>query len=269
LNKPSPIPVGSIAGTRYEKVLNYPAPDASEVDMRLRELAAIGVTAIRFVGPSMIEGVEILGKGCVGLVTQAMFEGKLVALKIRRSDADRPSMHEEARLLRVANSVSVGPRLIAATKNFLVMELFTGLTLFRWATERPKSGRSIKIVLSRLLDACFKLDGIGLDHGELSRAPKNVLVGPNSRVCIVDFESASMVRRVANVTSLLQYFLFGNISRALESSSALPPRRGVIRALSQYKHEGSLESYRQLLGTMGLKHYYDRGTVSTRGGAVV
>lgn len=269
LNDSPLIPLNALAGTRYAKILNYPSLDASELDARLRELAAVGVTAIRCVGPSMVEGIEILGKGCVGLVTQAVFEGKLVALKIRRSDADRPSMDEEARLLRSANSVNVGPRLITATKNFLVMESFQGLPLFRWATAGPKSDKSIKSVLSRLLNSCFKLDAIGLDHGELSHAPKNVLVGLKSTVCIVDFESASMVRRPSNVTSLLQYFLFGTISRTLHISRMIPPRGTVVRALSQYKHEGSVESYWRLLETMRLKHYYERGVVSAAGGAVV
>jgi len=261
LNSPPTILLDAVGGTRYAKILNYPSSDDAELNLRLTELGAIGVSGIRFVGPSMVEGVRILGKGCVGLVTQAVFEGRPVALKIRRSDADRPSMHEEARLLRVANSVNVGPQLIAATKNFLVMEMFRGLPLFRWATTGPKSGRSVKTVLSGLLDACFRLDSIRLDHGELSHAPKNVLVGPNARVCVVDFESASMVRRVANVTSILQYFLFGSVSRTLSVSSLLPRRRNVIRALSRYKHEGSVESYQSLLETLRLKHYYERANV--------
>ena len=269
MNNTRPIPLDAITGTPNAKVLDYPASDDAQLDLRLRELAGVGVTAIRFDGPAMLEGLKILGKGCVGLVTEAMFEGKPVALKIRRSDADRPSMHEEARLLRFANSVEVGPRLIAATTNFLVMGLFPGLPLFRWATSGVKSNRSVKVVLSRLLDSCFRLDSIGLDHGELSHAPKNVLVGANNRACIVDFESGSMVRRVANVTSLLQYFLFGNLSRTLGVSGVLRNRGKVIRALSEYKHESSVESYRRLLETMGLKHYYDRASVSAQGGAVV
>ena len=269
MSKPSPLPLDSVIGTRYAKVLSYPSIDDSELYARLRELAAIGITGLRFVGPSKLEGIDILGKGCVGLVTQAVLEGKFVALKVRRSDADRPSMDEEARLLRFANSVDVGPRLIAASKNFLVMELFPGLPLFKWAAAGWNSNRSVKKLLSRLLNACFKLDSIGLDHGELSHAPKNVLVGPNARVCIVDFESASMVRRVANVTSLLQYFLFGSISRTLGIGSILPPRRDVVRALSRYKHEGSVESYGRLLETLRLKHYYDRPIFSAAGGAVV
>jgi len=269
LNNHQPVPIEAIEGTAYAKVLNYPASDGREVGLRVRELTAIGITGIRFVGPSMIDGIKILGKGCVGLVTQALFEGKPVALKIRRFDADRPSMHEEARLLRFANSVNVGPRLIAATKNFLVMELFTGLPLFRWASGNRRPNAAVRLVLWRLLSSCVKLDAIGLDHGELSHAPKNVLIGPNARTCIVDFESASMVRRGSNITSLLQYFLYGSISRTLDTSRIFPQKRPILRALSRYKREASVESYLRLLETLQLKHYYHRSSVSDQGGAVV
>jgi len=262
------MPLSEIQGTRYAKILNYPAAGDAELDGRLRELRGIGVTAIRFSGPSKIEGIDILGKGCVGLVAEAILQGKPVALKIRRSDANRPSMYEEARLLRLANSVSVGPMLITATRNYLVMEVFSGLPLFKWAAG-PRSTNSLRLVLSRLLDSCFRLDVIGLDHGEISHAPKNVLVGKNQRTCIVDFESASMVRRVANVTSLMQYFLFGSISKTLRISRIIPHRRDVIHALSSYKYEGTLQRYRSLLETLGLKDYYEPAAVSAKGGAVV
>ena len=269
MNKRPLIPLRAIAGSRYAKILNYPAGDGPELGRRLSELAAVGVTSLRFAGPSMVEGIEILGKGCVGLVTQAVYEGNVVALKIRRSDADRPSMYEEARMLRLANSVHVGPQLIAATKNYLVMELVPGLPLFRWANAGRKSKKSVRRVLCRLMNHCFKLDAVGLDHGELSHAPRNVLVSQNDDACIVDFETASMVRRVANVTSLLQYFLFGSISKTLGISKMFPHGRSVILALSQYKQEASVESYRRLLEALRLKHYYDRALVSGQGGAVV
>jgi putative serine/threonine protein kinase len=241
-----------LRGSRYSRILTYPALDASEADARVKELAAIGVRGIRFDGSTLIDGIPILGKGCVGIVTHAMIEGKPVALKIRRLDADRPSMHEEARLLRVANSVNVGPRLITATRNFLVMDLFPGAPLFRWAEASGSRSGSVRQVLSNLLSACFRLDAIGLDHGELSHAPKNVLVGGDGKACIVDFESASMVRRMANVTSLLQYFLFGSISKTLHMSRMFPSKRNTLKALAQYKQEGSIESYQHLLQTLKL-----------------
>ena len=262
MDKIRTVPLDIMRGARYSKVLTYPSSDGAELEARLEELATVGVSAIRFVGPSMVDGLEILGKGCVGLVTEAILEGNLVALKVRRADADRPSMSEEARLLRVANSVNVGPRLITATKNFLVMGLFDGVPLFKWANIPGRRARSVKEVLSSLLNDCSRLDAIGLDHGELSHAPKNVLVGAAGQACIVDFESASMVRRVANVTSLVQYFLFGRISKTLRVSSMCPQRGRILRALSQYKHDGSVENYRILLQTLRLT--IDAGTTHAK-----
>jgi len=252
LNRTREIKLKELPRTRYARILTYPTSDPSLADTRIKELAAIGVTAICFNGPTLIEGVPVLGKGCVGIVTQAIIEGEGVALKMRRSDADRPSMSEEARLLRLANAVDVGPRLITATRNLIAMELVEGIPLFRWAEAAGVRQRTVKHVMSHLLDACFRLDAVGLDHGELSHAPRNVLISHDVEPCIVDFESASMVRRVANVTSLLQYFLFGSLSKTIHSSKMFPARRKILNALAEYKEEGSIESYEHLLQALEL-----------------
>ncbi len=110
----------------------------------------------------------------------------------------------------------------------------------------------MKEVLEKLLYSCFRLDAVGLDHGELSHAPKNVLVSPRGEGCIVDFESASTVRRVANVTSLLQYFLFGRISRTIHASRIFPRKAQILKTLTQYKQEPSVENFNRILEVLGL-----------------
>jgi len=252
LNKKREIKLKELRGTRYARILTYPTSDPAQADTRVKELSAIGVSAICFNGATLIDGIPILGKGCVGIVIQAIIDGAPVALKIRRLDADRPSMSEEARFLRLANAVNVGPRLITATRNLIAMKLVEGTPLFKWAEVSGRSQRNLRQVISGLLDACFRLDVVGLDHGELSHAPKNVLVGVEGQACIVDFESASMVRRVANVTSILQYFMFGRISRTLHTSRILHEKRRILTDLSRYKTEGSIENYRHLLQTLNL-----------------
>ena len=248
------IHLGNILGTPYSRFLTYPSVDEDEAKSRIRELAAIGVTSIRFRGSTLIGGVPILGKGCVGIVTEASIDDAHVALKIRRSDADRRTMVDESRLLRMANSVGVGPALITATENFLAMELFDGLPLFKWCDRLPsKNGKIVKRTLGSLLLDCFKLDSIGLNHGELSHAPKNVLVSSRGVPCIIDFESASTARRVANVTSIIQYFLFGRISNAINSKTLFPKKRLILKVLSCYKREGSVESFERVFGALGLR----------------
>jgi putative serine/threonine protein kinase len=96
------------------------------------------------------------------------------------------------------------------------------------------------------------LDAVGLDHGELSHAPKNVLIDQNDKPCIVDFESASTTRRTANVTSLLQYFLFGRISKAINASKIFPKKKTIIKTLTEYKREPSVENFRSVLRVLEL-----------------
>jgi len=245
--------VTKLLGTRYSRILTYPASDEAKARDRVRELSASGVTSLRFGGSTIIDGIPVLGKGCVGIVTLAELDGVPVALKIRRNDADRPSMTNEGRLLHLANSVDVGPRLITATTDFIAMEFFEGAPLFRWAEGQTAGNtKGVKELLGNLLCSAFRLDAIGLDHGQLSHAPKNVLVNRRGEGCIVDFESASTVRRVANVTSLLQYFLFGRISKTIRAPKIFPRKVPILRTLAKYKREPSVENFRSILEMLGL-----------------
>jgi putative serine/threonine protein kinase len=253
LSEGKEVPVSELVGTRYMRILTYPVSDESKARFRIRELSAAGISSLQFTGSTFIDGVPVLGKGCVGIVTLAKLDGALVALKVRRNDADRPSMKNEARLLRLANSVDVGPRLITATKDFIVMEFFQGTPLFRWAEEHTtRNMRVVKGLLGNLLRSCQRLDAIGLDHGELSHAPKNVLVSPQDKACIVDFESASTARRVANVTSLIQYFLFGRISKTIHTSRIFPRKASILRSLTKYKQEPLVGNFQNILVALGL-----------------
>jgi putative serine/threonine protein kinase len=248
--EPNELKLATILGTKYSRFITYPSKTEEEARSRVEELSTIGISNIRFVGSTLVGGIPVLGKGCVGIVVQATLDRVPVALKVRRMDADRPSLFEEGRLLRLANSVDVGPRLLAVTRNFLAMELIGGLPLFRWVDRAGKRSQ-VMGVLSGLLEDCFKLDAIGLDHGELSHAPRNVLVNSRGKGCIVDFESASTSRRVANVTSLIQYFLFGQLAKKF-GSRLYGNRRAVLKTLSIYKHAGSVSSFRAVLETLGL-----------------
>jgi len=248
LPKPHSLPLEAILGTGYARIITYPSDEEAVAKSRIRGLADIGITAIRIAGTSSINGLPVLGKGTVGVVVEAELDGTPIALKIRRTDANRDSLRDEARLLRIANSVNVGPQLVLGSGDYLAMEFIDGSPLSRWVENLRKRGRStVKSVIRSLVLDCFKLDAIGLDHGELSHAPKNVLVRKSGEPFIVDFESASAARRPSNVTSLMQYFLFGRISKRISRLNVLPRRRTLLRALSAYKQDMSVSSFQGLL----------------------
>ena len=90
---------------------------------------------------------------------------------------------------------------------------------------------------------------IGLDHGELSRMPKHVIVG--KKITIIDFESSSMNRRASNVTSATQAFFIGSgISKTVKRTYKIPEKKKIINVLRRYKMEQSRESFESLLNVL-------------------
>ena len=246
------IPLEGLLQTRAGSLICYPRFDFEEAERRLRELRLLGVEALELRGRHRVNEVPVLGKGHVGVVVAARIGGALAALKIRRIDADRCSLAAEAENLRLANGVSVGPRLLGASANFLLMELIEGAYLADWIEGLGPSEGELRRALRRLIDKARRLDRVGLDHGELSRAQRHVFV-TRGDPRIVDFESASTGRRAANVTSIVQYVYINRRMRGLVGRlMPLPELEALLHALRRYRRSSTEEDYRGLLPVCGL-----------------
>jgi putative serine/threonine protein kinase len=232
----------------YASVLCYPKPSEAEVQKRLVELHEHGVEAVVFAGKANAFNVPVLGKGFVGIVVTAHLGGESVALKIRRVDADRAGLEHEAQMLAKANDVQVGPRLIGVSKNFLLMQLIDGAVLPEWL-DAHKERAHVRGVLNDVLEQCWRLDAAGLDHGELSKAPKHIIVDKQRKPWIVDFETASINRKTANVTSVCQ-FLFtsgGGVARAVAEVLGAVNSEETIGALRLYKKCRTRENFSRVV----------------------
>jgi len=168
LRQSETVPLKQLLDEKYGRIMCYPRHDLRELRRRIKELKKLGVTAVDFVGDKTVFNVPVLGKGYVGVVVTALTDQGKVALKIRRVDADRTGMQHEAEMLRRANSIGVGPRLLNATENFLLMEFIKGTLLPQWVEMLKGRGTRSRIrrVLRAVLEQCWKLDENGLDHGE-------------------------------------------------------------------------------------------------------
>jgi putative serine/threonine protein kinase len=228
----------------YASALGYPKVSETELESRLEELREHGVTAVEFAGKASAFNVPVLGKGFVGIVVIAHLEGQRIALKIRRVDADRTGLEYEAQMLAKANSVQVGPKLIGVSRNFLLMQLVDGCLLPEWLDTHNEKGQ-VRGVLGEVLEQCWRLDSIGLDHGELSKAPKHIIIDKQRKPFLVDFETASVERKTANVTSVCQ-FLFtshGAVAKSIAEVLGEVNRGEVIDALRRYKNERKRENF--------------------------
>jgi putative serine/threonine protein kinase len=232
----------------YASVLCYPKANGAELESRLEELRMHSVKALEFAGGASAFNVPVLGKGFVGVVTIAHLGGQRVALKIRRVDANRLGLQHEAQMLSEANAVQVGPRLIGVSRNFLLMQLIDAATLPKWLDSHKKK-TYVCSVLNDVLEQCWWLDNVGLDHGELSKAPKHILVDKHRKPWIVDFESASVNRKPSNVTSVCQ-FLFtsgSRVAKAVVEALGERNREEIISALRTYKKDKTRGNFERVV----------------------
>jgi putative serine/threonine protein kinase len=225
----------------------YPRFSESEYKDRIAEMESLGVTSLMLGGSTNINGLRVAGKGQVGLVLRARIgNNKICALKIRRLDADRKSMDVEAGLHRIANDAGVGPRLDGHTKNLLAMEFVHGQSIVDWVAGAAR-GRLRRMARS-VLEQCYSLDQVGIDHGELSRLNRHVIV--SDRPCIIDFESASTVRKTSNVTAAAQsIFLHGTVAGIVRKMLETEREKALL-ALKIYKRNQTRENYDAVVGSL-------------------
>jgi len=241
---------------KYVEILCFPRYELKEAEKRLRELEKLGVKGLEFAGEKKAFDVYVLGKGYVGIVVAAYTDAGKAALKIRRVDANRAGMQHEAEMLKRANDVGVGPKLFDVTENFLLMEFIKGTRLPKWIEILKGRGTKARIrkVLLDVLEQCWRLDRVGLDHGELSHAPKHIIVGANNTPYIVDFETASINRKVSNVTSICQYLFIGSqLAKKIKNKLGNVDAETLIHALKAYKQKQTRENFEEVLVTCSLK----------------
>jgi putative serine/threonine protein kinase len=241
------VTTGKLSEDPYASIICYPRPSRVELKKRLRELQKLGIKVLEFSGAKQAFNVSVLGKGCVGIVTIAYRNGEKVALKIRRIDADRARMRREAEMLRKANSVHVGPRFLGVSKNFLLMQFIDGDLLPEWLDKRVGKAL-VRKVLREVLEQCWRLDVAGLDHGELSRAPKHIIIDKSDVPFIVDFETASINRKPSNVTSICQFlFISGLVAKKVAEKLGVKDKKAIVEALRRYKNDMVRENFENVL----------------------
>ena len=242
------LPIEELIKEPYASIVCYPRANPTEIKKRIEELQIHGVKAVEFIGKTSVLNIPVLGKGYVGVVAVALVNEQRVALKMRRIDADRESLEHEAGLLVKANNVDVGPKFLGVTKNFLLMQLIDDDLLGDWL-KTNKNKKHISKVLVEIMEQCWRLDEAGLDHGELSKAPKHLLMDKSGKPFIVDFETASIERKVINVTSVCQFLFMGNSQpkKMLDEVFGKKNRGELIATLKRYKKDRSRGNFEGLL----------------------
>ncbi len=227
----------------------YPRFSESDYNGRIAEMQSLGVTSLTLGGRTTINGSRVAGKGHVGLVLRAKIGDETCALKIRRVDADRKSMDDEVRLHTMANDAGVGPRIKGHSKNLIAMEFIDGQSIVDWVKGAAKN--RLRKMARSVLEQCYRLDRAGLDHGELSRLNRHVIVSADNRPYIIDFESASTTRKTSNVTAAAQsIFLHGAVAEVVKKRTLQVDREKALVALKTYKRDQTRANFDTVLDSL-------------------
>lgn len=248
MKPPKIVPLENLGEEPYASILCYPRANPTDVKNRIEELRLHEVEALEFTGKTNASNIPVLGKGYVGVVVVAFVKGQKLALKMRRIDADRLDFKHEAEMLQKANAIGVGPKFIAESTNFMLSQLIDADLIEDWL-QTPREKELIRRVLVDIMEQCWNLDEAGLDHGEISKATKHLLVDKENHPFIVDFETASVVRKVINVTSVCQFLFMGNsrAARILGAVFGQKQKSELIAALKNFKKNANRKNFDGLL----------------------
>jgi putative serine/threonine protein kinase len=128
------------------------------------------------------------------------------------------------------------------------MEFIDGLTIIDWIRQQQNlSTYKVRDIVVTVLKKCYDLDKIHLDHGELSRLDRHVLISEHDNVNIIDFESSSNLRKISNVTSATQALLLnGMIARRINDLLNIP-KNEIIQILRLYKQKPTKYNFDRLI----------------------
>ena len=231
-------------------LLTYPLFDENTYDRRMEELLTLDINSVFSFGKVQLHRICILGKGSVGLVTLVKYRKKYFVLKIRRTDANRANMYDEVVYQSAANSMGIGPFLVNFSENFILMEFVRGFNIEDWYGSKKTANDRILKCAACILNQCFVLDCLKLDHGQLNRLDRHIKVSEEGKPTILDFESSSTGRRASNVTSVCQsIFLHGPIFSKLKGSIDRD-RELIMKCIRDYKRDMNYEKFEKILSLL-------------------
>lgn len=241
----------SITTPNLINLICYPKFDAVNYTLKIKDLFSLHLKFVILEGNTILYNNNILGKGCEGLVLKVENnKNEIMAVKIKRTDSCRNSMKNEFNFYNLANMYRIGPKVYSYTDNVLLMDFLEGISIENWFLKTELDSNLIKTVVIDILNQCFILDKINLDHGQLNRLCNHIIIRPDNLKCsIIDFESASTFRKVSNLSSAFQGLFFrGIISKKINSYINYENKiKEFLKLLKIYKSNISRENFDSIL----------------------
>lgn len=196
------------------EVICYPHKTSRCVSV-IKRLSNLNVSIFTNVGRQLVHNFKVLGKGHSAIVVAGVFNGNLVAIKIRRQDSKRESLRFEGDILSLLSKYNIAPRVHYYDDDIIIMDLIQGVNIRDFITvcsQKLKDNllsfaeikNAIRFIVHKLIDITFLMDKLSVVHKEISRPDKHIMIDClKNEIYLIDFESASLNHKGNNLTSII------------------------------------------------------------------
>lgn len=147
-----------------------------------------------------VEDIRKLSEGWRGIVYRARWRGEDVSIKVAKSPEVIKAIQKEAQILERLKGMEMFPQILTKGEDFFVYRFIEGEPYGQLDLDREEEKR----ILREILRAAYLLDRLGIKRDEFAKIDKNVLIGKEGRVYILDFERGGFKKRPSNLTQFLQ-----------------------------------------------------------------
>lgn len=192
-----------------------------------------------------IRSPEFLAKGKRGLIYTFAYRGKKAAIKIKNPKSESPArIFIEGNNLKQVNRLGIGPRLLRATDKYLIYEFVEGTLLPEFIEEAGK-----KDILNAILQVFLQmrtLDINRINKEEMTNPRKHIIVTPEKKVVLIDFERAHKTPRPHNVTQFCQYVASDKMQTLLKNKGIIISKKQLFFLAKEYKRDYDEDAYRKI-----------------------
>jgi release factor glutamine methyltransferase len=150
-----------------------------------------------------LTGISFLAKGHRGLLFTADYRGMKVTVKIKNPKSTAVGkMMLEAEMLKKVNEASLGPELIDAGQGYIIYRYVGGDTIGKLVKDKNDKLEDIFKEVRRQMEI---LDRLKINKMEMTNPRKHIIVGPDGKVTLLDFERSRFTERPKNTTQFQEY----------------------------------------------------------------
>lgn len=179
-----------------------------------------------------VKKLSLYAKGKRGLVYTGIYKGKKVAVKIENPKSKAVGRIEiEGLFLGIVNKAGIGPKLIEAETDFIIMEFIGGDRILDYFQKSSK--QKIRKCIEQIFDQLYTLDKMGINKEEMHHPIKHIIV-VKDRAVLIDFERAAKREKTHNVTQFCQFLTNKKVSIILSEKEIVVNRKKIINAAKEY-----------------------------------